>query len=408
MGVPGEGKLVAVGVEKLKDAGLGRVEEGEAEVGVAVGGTGDGGVVVEVVVGVVDTCGGDAYWPYFEFVTRLVGFAPAAFDEGGPHAFPGECDAADLAFFAQQVAKRIDGTWCVVVVGAKDEQPWAVEQWVECLEEVGHGVDSPEVVAGVDHKVGRQLVQRGHPFFFVRLIGQHVQVGNVQDAEFFLAAQRSWFEEGQGVLVKGELVEFAVSPGGEREPGYTADKGEGCEDFNCFVNHEPRLPVRPRPASIVAVMSELQNKILADLKDSMKARNKERTATLRMLKAAVIYESVEGAKHELTDTDVLAVIRREVKKRRESAAIYAEAGRQELADAEIAEATILEEYLPQQLDDVAVAAVVNKHAAALEAELGEPLTMKHMKRMMSAVTEEVAGQADGKRLSEAVRLRIQQ
>ena len=51
MGVPGEGELVAVGVEKLKDAGLGRVEEGEAEVGVAVGGTGDGGVVVEVVVG---------------------------------------------------------------------------------------------------------------------------------------------------------------------------------------------------------------------------------------------------------------------------------------------------------------------------------------------------------------------
>ena len=188
MGVPGEGELVAVGVEKLKDAGLGRVEEGEAEVGVAVGGTGDGGVVVEVVVGVVDTCGGDAHWPYFEFVTRLVGVAPAAFDEGGPHAFPGECDAADLAFFAQQVAKRIDGAWRVVVVGAKDEQPWAVEQRVEGLEEVGHGVDGPEVVAGVDHKVGRQLVQRGHPFFFARLVGQHVQVGNVQDAEFFLAA----------------------------------------------------------------------------------------------------------------------------------------------------------------------------------------------------------------------------
>ena len=63
-----------------------------------------------------------------------------------------------------------------------------MEQRVEGLEEVGHGVDGPKVVAGVDHKVGRQLVQRGHPFFFVRLIGQHVQVGNVQDAEFFLAA----------------------------------------------------------------------------------------------------------------------------------------------------------------------------------------------------------------------------
>ena len=76
MGVPGEGELVAVGVEKLKDAGLGRVEEGEAKVGVAVGGTGDGGVVVEVVVGVVDTCGGDAYWPYFEFVTWLASRQP--------------------------------------------------------------------------------------------------------------------------------------------------------------------------------------------------------------------------------------------------------------------------------------------------------------------------------------------
>ena len=188
MGVPGEGELVAVGVEKLKDAGLGGVEQGEAEVGIAVGGTGDGGVVVKVVMGVVDTCGGDAYWPDFEFVTRVVGIAPTAFDESGPHAFPGKRDGADLAFFAQQVAKRIDGAWRVVVVGAKHEQPRAVEQRAEGLEEVGHGIDGPKVVAGVNHKVGCQLIQRGHPFFFVRLIGQHVQVGNVQDAEFFLAA----------------------------------------------------------------------------------------------------------------------------------------------------------------------------------------------------------------------------
>ncbi|OWN09721.1 GatB/YqeY domain-containing protein [Corynebacterium diphtheriae] len=150
-------------------------------------------------------------------------------------------------------------------------------------------------------------------------------------------------------------------------------------------------------------MSELKNKIRADLTTAMKAREKERTGTLRMLLAAIQTEETSGSKHELTDEDVLKVIAREIKKRRESAEVYAEAGRSELADAEINEANILAEYQPQQLDDDELAALVAEAVAQVKAELGEDVSMKQMGQVMKLATAQAAGRADGKRLSTAVR-----
>lgn len=149
-------------------------------------------------------------------------------------------------------------------------------------------------------------------------------------------------------------------------------------------------------------MSELKNKIRADLTTAMKAREKERTGTLRMLLAAIQTEETSGSKHELTDEDVLKVIAREIKKRRESAEVYAEAGRSELADAETNEANILAEYQPQQLDDE-LAALVAEAVAQVKAELGEDVSMKQMGQVMKLATAQAAGRADGKRLSTAVR-----
>lgn len=150
-------------------------------------------------------------------------------------------------------------------------------------------------------------------------------------------------------------------------------------------------------------MSELKNKIRADLTTAMKAREKERTGTLRMLLAAIQTEETSGSKHELTDEDVLKVIAREIKKRRESAEAYAEAGRSELADAETNEANILAEYQPQQLDDDELAALVAEAVAQVKAELGEDVSMKQMGQVMKLATAQAAGRADGKRLSTAVR-----
>ncbi|ALA66537.1 GatB/YqeY domain-containing protein [Corynebacterium lactis] len=152
-------------------------------------------------------------------------------------------------------------------------------------------------------------------------------------------------------------------------------------------------------------MSELKQKIIADMTTAMKARDKDTVGALRMLKAAIQTEEVSGAKHELTDAEVLRVIEREVKKRRESAEMYSENGRQELADAELAEAEVFARYQPAQLDDDALTALVNSAVAEVAGD-GAP-NMKMMGQVMKLAKEKAAGQADGKRLSEAVKSALQ-
>lgn len=135
----------------------------------------------------------------------------------------------------------------------------------------------------------------------------------------------------------------------------------------------------------------------------MKAKEKERTAAIRALLAAIQAEETTGARHEITDEDVLKVIAREIKKRRESAQVYAENGRQELADAELAEVPFFEAYQPAQLDDAAVDALVAASIEEAAAEAGEPAAMKLMGSVMKIATAKAAGQVDGKRLSDAVK-----
>lgn len=152
-------------------------------------------------------------------------------------------------------------------------------------------------------------------------------------------------------------------------------------------------------------MSELKQKIIADMTAAMKARDKDTVGALRMLKAAIQTEEVSGAKHELTDAEVLRVIEREVKKRRESAEMYSENGRQELADAELAEAEVFARYQPAQLDDDALTALVNSAVAEVAGD--DAPSMKMMGQVMKLAKEKAAGQADGKRLSEAVKSALQ-
>lgn len=154
-------------------------------------------------------------------------------------------------------------------------------------------------------------------------------------------------------------------------------------------------------------MSELKSKIRDDLKTAMKAREKQRTGTIRMLLAALQNEETTGTKHELTDDEVLKVIAREIKKRRESAEVYAENNRQELADAELAEAEILATYQPTQLDDAALAELVRVAIAEVAAESGEPVAIRQMGNVMKLATEKAAGQIDGKRLSTEVKQQLQ-
>ena len=152
-------------------------------------------------------------------------------------------------------------------------------------------------------------------------------------------------------------------------------------------------------------MSELKDKIRADLTTAMKARDKDTTGTLRMLLSALTQEETSGTKHELNDEEVLKVIAREIKKRRESAEMYAENGRQELADAELAEAEVFARYQPEQLDDDAVKNLVAESVAEVAGD--DAPSMKIMGQVMKVAKEKAAGQVDGKRLSEAVKAALQ-
>ena len=145
----------------------------------------------------------------------------------------------------------------------------------------------------------------------------------------------------------------------------------------------------------------MKEQIRADLKDAMKAKEKERTGTIRMLLAAIQTAETEGTKHEVDDAEIQKIIAREIKKRRESADIYTTNGRADLAETELAEASILEVYQPKQLSDEELATLIDEAIADTGAE-----SMAQMGQVMKAATAMADGRADGKRISEAVKARL--
>jgi uncharacterized protein YqeY len=154
-------------------------------------------------------------------------------------------------------------------------------------------------------------------------------------------------------------------------------------------------------------MAELKSRLRADLTDAMKAKDKLRTATLRMLLAAIQTEEVSGKEaRELSDDEVLKVLAKEARKRGEAAEIYTQNGRGELAANEHAEARVIDEYLPTPLTDAEVADVADTAMAQVAEELGERPGMKQMGMVMKAATALAAGKADGARLSKAVKDRL--
>lgn len=151
----------------------------------------------------------------------------------------------------------------------------------------------------------------------------------------------------------------------------------------------------------------LKNRLRADLTAAMKAKDKLRTATLRMLLAAIGNEEVAGkTARELTDDEVLKVLARESKKRGEAAEIYTQNGRGELAANEHAEARVIDEYLPTPLTDAELADVADTAIAQVAEAIGERPSMKQMGQVMKAATAIAAGKADGARLSAAVKARL--
>lgn len=143
----------------------------------------------------------------------------------------------------------------------------------------------------------------------------------------------------------------------------------------------------------------LSEKIMAEIKDAMKAKDTLKLESLRAVKSALLLAQIEnGAKAELSAEEEIKLLQRLVKQRKESAAIFTEQGRADLAGPEVAQAAIIEQFLPAQLSEAEVEAVVAK----IVGETGAS-GMADMGKVMGAASAQLAGQADGKTISAIVR-----
>ncbi|MFC7859694.1 GatB/YqeY domain-containing protein [Arthrobacter koreensis] len=150
----------------------------------------------------------------------------------------------------------------------------------------------------------------------------------------------------------------------------------------------------------------LKEQLQADVTAHMKAGRKLELTTVRNVLGEIGTREKSGKTPvDLTDQEVISLLQKEAAKRRDTARIYVEAGQQDRADAEIAEAAVIEAYLPQALSEEDVTAIVDSVIAELKAS-GTELGMRSMGQVMKPVTAKVAGRYDGKAVSDIVRSRL--
>ena len=145
----------------------------------------------------------------------------------------------------------------------------------------------------------------------------------------------------------------------------------------------------------------LKTRILEDVKDAMRARDKARLGTLRMVTAAIKQQEVDRRTSSLDDPAVVAVLEKMLKQRRESVRQYEDAGREDLASGEREEMAVIEQYMPRALDAAEVDAIIE---AAID-DAGAA-TMKDMGRVMGLLKPRVQGRADMGAVSASVRARL--
>ncbi|MGN8159049.1 GatB/YqeY domain-containing protein [Salinisphaera sp. RV14] len=145
----------------------------------------------------------------------------------------------------------------------------------------------------------------------------------------------------------------------------------------------------------------IKDQLSEDMKSAMRARDKERLSVIRMVNAAIKQREIDNGT-TLEDADVLTVIEKMVKQRRDAESQYRDAKRDELADAEAAEISVLEHYLPAQLSESEIDAAVDRAIADTGAA-----SMQDMGRVMGQLKGELAGQADMSVVSQRLKAKLQ-
>ncbi|WP_166967272.1 GatB/YqeY domain-containing protein [Yeosuana marina] len=146
----------------------------------------------------------------------------------------------------------------------------------------------------------------------------------------------------------------------------------------------------------------LQEGIMSAMKVAMKEKNTTALTALRAVKSAILLAQTEsGAKEELTEEQELKILQKQVKQRKDSATVYLEQGRKDLAEPELAEAEIISQFLPEAMSEEDIAKVVVETIQKTGAE-----GMKDMGKVMGIVSQALAGKADGKTISNIVKAKL--
>jgi len=143
-------------------------------------------------------------------------------------------------------------------------------------------------------------------------------------------------------------------------------------------------------------MGKLTDQVRAELTEAMKARDAEKTSTLRMLQSAFKYAQIEAG-HELSDDEALTVIRKSVKQRQDSIEQYTKGNRPELAEKERREMDLLKAYMPPELSDAEIESGLREIVASTGAQ-----SKKDMGKVMKEATARYKGRVDGKKIQEIV------
>jgi uncharacterized protein len=146
----------------------------------------------------------------------------------------------------------------------------------------------------------------------------------------------------------------------------------------------------------------LQNDIMKAMKTAMKAKDQTGLTALRAVKAAILLAQTEsGAKEDLTQEQELKILQKQVKQRKDSAAIFLDQGREDLSTPELAEAEVIGQFLPEAMSDEDIEKIVMKTIENLGAS-----GMKDMGKVMGMVSKELTGKADGKTISTIVKQQL--
>lgn len=146
----------------------------------------------------------------------------------------------------------------------------------------------------------------------------------------------------------------------------------------------------------------LQDQVMVAMKEAMKAKDQTALTALRAVKSAILMAKTEsGATSELTEEQELKLLQKQVKQRKDSATIFMEQGREDLANPELAEAEVISQFLPEAMSDDDVEKIVVKAIENLGAS-----GMKDMGKVMGIVSKELAGRADGKTISTIVKQQL--